>query len=201
MACETSKAAPRRVKMEIFHRAFAGFGLDIGAGPDPLHPSMGFPFMEVCEPFDVGQGDANLIDELRPLESYDFVHASQCLEHMHDPWDCVWRWLRLVKPGGYLIFSVPDWELYEGCHWPSFHNPDHKTAWGLGPQRTPNRRENMAGPRYINLLDFVQRLPALPMLIQVADAGYDYGQPSKTLDQTLSCNAEAFLEVILWKRP
>ena len=141
-------------------------------------------------------GDANRIDELRPVESYDFVHASQCLEHMHDPVEALRRWLRLVRPGGWLVFSVPDWSLYEGRCWPSLHNPDHKSAWGIGEMPATH-------VPYINMLTYLGlfRGDAEVMLLQIADTNYDYSKMGTTLDQTLSCYAEAFIEVVLWKRP
>lgn len=143
MATETSKAAPRRAQMDLFQRAFAGHGLDIGAGPD------------------------------------------------------LYRWIKLVKPGGYLVFSVPDWELYEGCRWPSLHNPDHKSAWGMGPIR-----QNLSRVRvpYFDIFDFLGQFDVHVLLVQQVDTRYDYRHFGTTLDQTLSCNAEAFIEVVLWKR-
>lgn len=199
MSQETTKAAPRRAAMELFQRAFTGAGLDIGAGPDPLHAGLGFPGIVRCEVFDREQGDAERIDEYLPPESFDFVHASQCLEHMADPHDAFRRWLSLVKPGGWLVFSVPDWELYEGCRWPSRHNPDHKSAWGIGPMR--QSRINFQPP-YFDILEFLKFLApqALPMLLQIADTRYDYMLFGSDRDQTLSDNAEAFIEVVLWKR-
>lgn len=184
--------------MDLFQRAFEGYGLDIGAGPDPLHPQMGFTRMLDCEPFDVQHGDANKIDELLQHESYDFVHASQCLEHMHDPVNALYRWLRLVKPGGYMVFSVPDWELYEGCRWPSLHNHDHKSAWGMGPLKQSQCAVQVPYFDILRLLSMFEKVQV--MLVQQVDTRFDYRQFGTTLDQTLSCNAEAFIEVVLWKR-
>lgn len=199
MSCETSKAAPRRAAMALFQRAFRGRGIDIGAGPDPLHAGLGFPGIESCEVFDMEHGDANHIDELRPPESYDFVHASQSLEHMHVPGLALARWLRLVRPGGWLVFTVPDWTLYEGRVWPSRHNPDHKTCWGLGP-RTPD--DTAPAPPYVDVCKMLAHFPeAQVMLLQIADTRYDYSKLGTSLDQTLSCDAEAFIEAVLWKRP
>ena len=42
--------------------------------------------------------------------TYDWLH-SHCLEHIHDVDDAVINWIRIVKPGGYLVITVPDEDL------------------------------------------------------------------------------------------
>jgi SAM-dependent methyltransferase len=101
--------------------------LDIGCGPDLVVPW--------AEPFDLADGDANQIASLRPAESYDVVHSSHCLEHMHHPRDALAQWWGLVRPGGFLITVVPDEELYEQGLWPSMFNGDHKWAFTIDPGR------------------------------------------------------------------
>ena len=41
-------------------------------------------------------------------ETYDFLLASHCLEHCANSLRTVKEWLRVVKPGGYLLLILPD---------------------------------------------------------------------------------------------
>lgn len=97
--------------------------LDIGAGSDPVCPSAVI--------FDQKDGDANHIEKYFQPQSFDTVHSSHCLEHMHDPRAALSKWWALVKRGGFMIVVVPDEELYEQGIWPSIFNPDHKCSFRL----------------------------------------------------------------------
>ncbi len=39
---------------------------------------------------------------------YDFLLASHCLEHCANPLKTVKEWLRVIKPGGYILLILPD---------------------------------------------------------------------------------------------
>jgi tetratricopeptide (TPR) repeat protein len=141
---------------------FAGNVIDIGCGDNPV--------VSHAEPFDLEHGDANVIDGLRPHESYDCVHASHVLEHMHDAGDALRRWWRLVKPGGYLIIVVPDEDLYEQGVWPSRFNNDHKASFRLGG------RESWS-PVSIDIQALIRDLPAAEILsARLQDHEYDYAK-------------------------
>ncbi len=43
--------------------------------------------------------------------SYDFLLASHCLEHVANPIKTVKEWARVVKPGGFMVIIVPNKEL------------------------------------------------------------------------------------------
>ncbi len=198
---ETSKAAPRRAVRPLFQRAFSGRGIDIGGGGDPLQPVTivggrphRFMGMVSCECFDMRDGDANVIDTLRPHESYDFVYSSQTLEDMDDPFDALSRWSRLVKPGGYMVITVPDFELYERGHWPSIGNGAHRSCFGMNhhPKAPVNAYYNLS----LFLDGFTFKYPWQLLLLQLVDTNYDYSPEARGRDQTLG-NAEAFLEFVL----
>lgn len=126
---ETSKAMRRRrledeAGLFKWGDIFKGAGLDVGAGDDAL------PF-ENCQPFDKPHGDANKLDTYFKPETFSYVHASQCLEHLYNPADALERWLKVLKVGGHLIITVPDFDAYEKRCWPSRYNPDHKAAFSL----------------------------------------------------------------------
>ncbi len=73
-------------------------GLDFGSGPCPVLASMfrdeGFD-MEIFDPF-YSDNPASLGGE------YDFITASEVVEHLKDPFDELDRLCRLLKPGGIL---------------------------------------------------------------------------------------------------
>jgi SAM-dependent methyltransferase len=119
---ETSKT--NRVRGQGFIDTYLkGKVIDIGAGRDLV--------CSWAERFDKQDGDANVITKYRPKNSYDAVHSSHCLEHMHNPESALLEWWSLLKPGGYLVLVVPDEDLYEQGLWPSKFNSDHKFTFRL----------------------------------------------------------------------
>jgi len=186
---ETSKARERRVRAGYFHTYLRGRGVDVGCGDDPLV----IPEGEVL-PYDREIDPAHDAERLSGLanDTFDFLYSSNCLEHMHWPARAMTNWIRVVKPGGYIFFTVPDEDLYEQGFWPSKYNPDHKWSWTI-------HKPISTMPKSINLLPWLMGFSELTRVlsVQLIDAKYDH---SKTrVDQTLG-DAEAFIEVILQKR-
>ena len=101
--------------------------LDIGAGPDPVKPW--------AQVFDVDQGDAQHIRKYG-LGKFGCVFSSHCLEHMENPVAALETWWELVEDGGYLIFIVPDEDLYEQGNFPSIFNLDHKATFTLSKENS-----------------------------------------------------------------
>jgi SAM-dependent methyltransferase len=129
---EASKAMSRRSESGEYTEYFKGNGIDIGCGNDNIiQHSNKFPNMLSCIGYDLHQGDAefcrNIIDQ-----SFDFLHASHCLEHLKNPERGLKNWIRIVKTGGYLIITVPDEQLYEKGHWPSIFNSQHLWSFRFG---------------------------------------------------------------------
>jgi SAM-dependent methyltransferase len=137
---------------------FVGDGIDIGCGPDPIFPGV--------RRFDVEHGDANHITRF-VTEEFDFVFSSHCLEHMLDPPAALAEWWRLVRPGGRLLFVVPDEDLYEQGVFPSRFNTDHKATFTL------SKRQSWS-PRSFNVWDLARALPGgLIERIELQDVAYD----------------------------
>jgi SAM-dependent methyltransferase len=189
---ETSKAMRRRMiedELGIFNwsQIIKGKGIDVGCGPDKV-------WDENCIAFDQEQGDANKISEYFE-DKFDYLHASQCLEHMHDPYAAVVEWLKIVRSGGHAIISIPDWTLYEGWVWPSRYNPDHKSTWSFTFEKSPSKH-------HVNIYKFLDKLSpyCYAKRVMLVDNNYNYGT-STSVDQTFeeSNGVEAFIEMVLCK--
>lgn len=191
---ETSKASRRRY-IEEFQGGFAwksllqGKGIDIGPGDDLLP-------VEGCQGFDMEDGDANVIHEYFPENHFNYVHASQCLEHMHDPNQAIRNWVKIVKPSGHLIITIPDWDLYEGRTFPSRWNPDHKASFSMSSKES-------SAPIHIYIPHFLKSLEdvAKTVLYRLVDTNYNY-DTGTSVDQTYdeSAGVEAFIEIVLQKK-
>lgn len=190
---ETSKAMRRRYcedKTGVFPwwQTFQGEGLDVGAGKDKLM----FPG---CKGFDVEDGDANVLTNHIPEESLDYIHSSQCLEHMLDPYRALAEWIACLRPGGHAIITVPDWCLYEHMIWPSRFNPDHKSTWSMW-------LKGSEAPIHIYVPDYLATFQYCTdiKLCRVVDTNYRYDLP-ENVDQTWveADGVEAFIEFVLQK--
>lgn len=189
---EASKAMKRRMvedDLGIFNwsQIICGDGIDVGCGPDKIRD-------DKCIAFDQEQGDANKISEYF-THKFDYLHASQCLEHMHDPYTAMVEWLEIVKTGGHAIISIPDWTLYEGRVWPSRYNPDHKSTWSFTFDSSPSKH-------HINIYKFLTKLSHIcyAKRVMLIDNNYNYSL-SQNVDQTFeeSNGVEAFIEMVLCK--
>jgi len=175
-------------------RWFAGIGLDIGGGNDSLALFAElFPRVQKIVIYDMPQGDAQLLDNVDD-NSFDFVFASHCLEHLRDPYEALGNWIRVVKPRGHLVIDVPDEDLYEQQNWPSKFNSDHKTSWTID-------KESSWSPVSVNVVDLVRafRGRARPLKIELIDQGYRYSLQNRGFDQTHTPTSEAAIEIVLQK--
>ena len=190
---ETSKAFRRRWKEDMgdvlpfkWHDLLTGQGIDLGAGPDPV-PLPNF------RAFDQKDGDANHLTRYFKPDTFDVIHGSQVLEHMRDPAAALRDWLVCLKPGGYIIQTVPSWELYETLVWPSRFNGDHKSTWSLWLPNSP-------APIHCKLPEWLDQFGCEVMLCRLVDANYDYRIMQK-FDQTWeeARGTECWLEFVLKK--
>ncbi len=191
---ECSKSVMRRLREPNFvNRYFVGSGLDVGGGPDPLSLYRElFPRMRGVQTFDKEDGDAETLDSIAD-DSMDFVHSSHTLEHMRDPARALTHWFRALKPGGHLIVTVPDEDLYEQGEFPSTWNGDHKHTFTIWKARSWSTHSH-------NLVELLTALgPAAEIaLIQKLDDSFRYTLPR--FDQTLTPIAECGIECVVRKR-
>jgi len=99
---------------------FESFGLE----PDQICYSTAMEILAINElPTDIivkGVGESLPYDD----NSFDYVVSFQVLEHTQDPAKVLKEAIRVLKPGGYLYFNIPNhnfiWEAHYGLIWPTF---------------------------------------------------------------------------------
>lgn len=198
---EAGKSIFRKLNDSRFAtRYLVGDGIDIGSGDDPLllyHEF--FPLMRSCKPWDLPDGDAELLATVDD-NIYDFVYSSHCLEHLHDPHVAINNWLRVLKPGGHMICTIPDEDLYEQGVFPSTFNSDHKNTFTIF-------KKNSWSPKSVNVLDLISqcKYDIDVKKIELLDATYRYKidrllTDSKRFDQTSTPIGECAIEFILEKK-
>lgn len=192
---ETSKALIRRLHdVRYANTYFRGDGIDIGAGNDSLaNYSQQFPLMTSVRSWDLPDGDAQLMEGVAD-NSFDFVHSSHCLEHLVNPFDAYKNWLRICKPGGHIITTIPDEDLYEQGVFPSTHNFDHKSTWTI-------LKGKSWSPVSINVIELLYqfRNEIEILKIELVNGTFQYNQ--QRYDQTLHGISECAIEFIVRKRP
>jgi SAM-dependent methyltransferase len=191
---ELSKSIPRRLRDPNFiTKYFVGSGIDIGGLPDPLSLYVElFPLITDVKIWDWEDGDAQYLTGVED-NSIDFIVSSHCLEHLVDPYEGLRNWIRVLKPGGHLVVTIPDEDLYEQGQWPSNKNLDHKHTF------TVNKTSSWS-PNSINLFHLLAQVSqsADVRKIEVLDSTYRFDFPA--YDQTMTPIGESAIEVIVRKK-
>lgn len=200
---ECSKSIYRRLSNPNFIiNYFRGKGLDVGAGTDPLSNYIYlFPAIESIRSWDVKDGDAETLITI-PDNTYDFIHSSHCLEHLNNPLTGLFHWLRVTKPGGYLIVTVPDEDLYEQGQFPSTWSNEHKWTFTIF-------KKNSWSSKSISLINFFSLLDEelgnrnvgyTFQIEKIEVLNYTYDRNKIRSDQTLtSLVTESCIEFLLQK--
>ena len=191
---ETSKSVFRRLFDSRFvHTYFSGNGIDIGAGHDPLDQYVEkFPLITSMRNWDIADGDAVYMPGISD-KTFDFVHSSHCLEHLSNPHLAFQNWLRICKPGGYLIITVPDEDLYEQGKTPSIFTNEHITTWTI-------YKKQSWSPTSINVFSFLSQFMPDIEIIKVELIDHNYTRKSEIRDQTLHSLSESAIEFIVRKQ-
>ena len=192
---ECSKSIMRRLHEPNFtNRYFTGNGLDVGGGPDPLGLYVElFPRMQGVKVWDKEDGDAETLDGVED-ESFDFVHSSHCLEHLDDPAAGLANWFRAVKPGGHLIVTVPDEDMYEQGQFPSTWNGDHKCTFTIAKAKSWSSKS-------LNVLDLISALGAAAEILKLQKLDESFRYTLARCEQTMTPIGECGIEFVLRKRP
>jgi len=125
--------------------------------------------------------------------AFDFLHASHVLAGQQNPHKALARWLELVKPGGHVIVTVPDEDLYGKGVWPNRFNSAHKASF------TIHKAEKML-PRSVNVLDMVQAMSVVADCERIALVRDHFDAARRDADQTADSHAECVIEIVLRKR-
>lgn len=191
---ETSKSVFRRLFDSRFvHTYFVGDGIDIGAGSDSLAQYVEkFPLITDVRSWDAPDGDAVYMASITD-NSFDFVHSSHCLEHLSNPYIAFENWLRICRPGGHLIITVPDEDLYEQGRSPSIFTNEHVTTWTIFKKQSWS-------PTSINIFDFLSRFSPAIEILKVELIDHNFSRRNSVGDQTLHSLSESAIEIILRKQ-
>jgi SAM-dependent methyltransferase len=191
---ELSKSIVRRMADPNFiNHYFVGHGIDIGGAPDPLAQyTEQFSQMRSVRTWDLADGDGQKMEGIADA-LFDFVHSSHCLEHLHDPFEGLKNWLRIVKPGGHVIVMVPDEDLYEQGIFPSTYNLDHKWTFTIYKERSWSSKS-------VNVLDLLKSLGAVADVQLLRQLTSTFRFSLKRLDQTLTPIGECAIEFVIRKR-
>lgn len=189
---ECSKSISRRLSQPNFLRKyFSGHGIDIGGKPDPLslYTEL-FPMLNSVKTWDLEDGDAQYLESVND-NTLDFVHSSHCLEHLVDPLTSLKNWIRVVKPNGHIVFTVPDEDMYEQGVFPSTFNLDHKWTFTVFKTKSWSNKS-------INLLELLAKLDDTVSIekIEVLNSTF---RSLPRYDQTLTPVGECGIEVVLKK--
>lgn len=175
---ESSKAKPRRIREDFFHKYCQGKGLDIGYGGDLL--------LRSCQGWDIEHGDAQYLQGIG-ISEFDFVYSSHTLEHLSNPDMALKNWWKVLKPGGYLILYLPHRDLYEKKKTlPSNFNLDHKYFFLLEADDPPDT---------IGIIPFIERnLTDYKIVdVKVCNEGHTINDPE------IHSDGEYSIEVIIKK--
>ncbi len=189
---EMSKSIPRRLHSPGYlSRYFVGRGIDVGCGDDCLakYASL-FPLIASVDPWDVAQGDAQTLPGVRDAH-YDFLVSSHCLEHLPDPFEAMRNWIRVVRPGGYLVVVIPDEDLYEQGALHSF-NVDHRKTFTILKPRSWS-------PVSVNVVDLLRAFANDITPVKIELLTHCNVPMGSREDQTLGI-AESAIEVIVRRR-
>lgn len=189
---ETTKSHPIRIFRKDYERFMRPgmIGVDIGGGDDPLRSPSGAPYPT----YDIDKGDAQYLDKLSD-SSLDFLYSSHCLEHLVNLDIALSNWNRVLKRGGYVYMTIPDFTIYEHHNWPSKYNGDHKQTFSLSLSRKFVGRDNHFGPQ--ELTDLFKRSGFKLVRMEMEDQDYNYSDTSGK-DQTLG-NGVAQINIVLKK--
>ena len=110
---------------------------------------------------------------------------------MNNPQVALETWIRVTKPGGHLIITIPEENLYEHGKWPSRFNGDHKYSFSI-------HRTSYNMPSSIFVMKMLTRLYNINIKkIELID---DFFNPNDTGDQTRTVTTECSIEIILQKK-
>lgn len=157
-----------------------GRGLDIGYGGDPVVEGVETFDRELSHPSHahVGNAKQDHTGDAQDLsrfsdESFDYVYSSHCIEDFENTAGVLQEWVRVLKPGGYLILLFPDEQKFR----------EHCQATGQ-PRNLDHQHETMGVP-------FMT--PKLPSSMQICVAAELFNLPQGQSDYNCIIIAQKIL--------
>ncbi|SEE97543.1 hypothetical protein SAMN02787142_6053 [Burkholderia sp. WP9] len=190
---QSLKLALRRTQDPAFlHGYFSGVGLNMGAGRDSDFDYAGlFPGIDQLIAWNVNERDVIHMDDA-PADVFDFVH-SDCLGRFANPQQVLARWLELIKPGGYLILTLPADPRVEERISPILTDVDHERIFTLD-------RPDAAIAGSVNVLDLVNDASAVSSCERMCLLReFDENRQEESADRQPQAAAYA-IEIVLRKR-
>jgi SAM-dependent methyltransferase len=186
MGGQTLARNHRSANKDFVNKYLEGSGIDVGGGGDSITKSKDiFTNMVEVRNWEKKDGDGMLLEGVAD-NTYDFLHSSHSLEHMVDVDISLKNWIRVVKPGGYLVIIVPDFDMYERGVWPSKYNSDHKWAFTYKDSKVSHI---ICVPELIKNLAGVE----LEMLNVLGEGFIEGSGADQTSDGTCQCGIEFVL--------
>ena len=109
---ETSK-----IRSRVWPWLKMGDGLDVGCGPDKVHPE--------CIGLDSGKHPGTVQGSAEKLpfddDRFNWVYSSHCIEHLDDPELAISEMIRVLKPDGTLILYLPYKDWYDDVYPNTWH--------------------------------------------------------------------------------
>lgn len=193
---EATKAMNRRFKEKGFpwKKIFVGKGIDVGCGDDLIATTL-WPKIKSVKGWDADSGNANFIDAYFEPNTFNFVHGSQVLEHLNDPYDAIRRMLKICKKNGHIVMSVPDFGAYEDFKFPSKYNPDHKASFSM-------IYRGSSFPIHIHIPTFLESLSDVAETVLARYVEVNYNWKDRETDQTMppENGVEIWNEFVLRKK-
>ena len=120
---ETSK-----IREVVWPWVKVGIGLDVGCGPDKIHPEctgvdLFDPNCTTLKPKDCPNTINGNAENLSAFKdgSFDWVYSSHCLEHLNNPNKAIAEMVRVLKPDGILILYLPYKYWFDKIHPSQLH--------------------------------------------------------------------------------
>lgn len=191
---ECTKSIQRRMHSPNFiNKYFVGSGIDIGGKPDPLALyEEFFPLIKNVYTWDLDDGDAKDMLSIKD-STFDFVHSSHCLEHLTDPSLGLKNWIRITKPGGHIIVTVPDEDMYEQGVFPSRFNKDHKFTFTISKNKSWSYQS-------INVIDLLRGFNEETEIVKIELINNSFRETLPKFDQTITQFTESSIEFVIRKK-
>ena len=130
-----------RLALPLLERLASGSrGLDFGCGPGPALAHMLREAGHTVALYDIYyQPCADVLEK-----TYDFVTATEVIEHLFDPKKIWLQWLDLIKPGGWIGImtkQVIDLEAFASWHYK--YDPTHVIFFSRATFRYLAERDNL----------------------------------------------------------